>query len=299
MHSSPQDLINFTYGDGDGEGAGANVLANLHSIDPDDLISRAILTPKNSYVKDVNSAAHAMCVGDEHVLLSVDTIDPNEPHPQLYTAEFLNSIVTAELPLHDMRVKVGQPIMLLRNLNTAIGLANGTRLTIDKVTKFVMLATIRTGHQAGKKVFIPRIKCSTGGDRDLPFTFNRKQFPVRQAFAMTINKGQGQTLKKCTVYLPTPVFSHGQLYVAVSRCGERAGVKIAVRRDADDDGPTTIRNVVYKEVFDRHSIVVGTQDSGVDVNAPTPPRAARPQRPPPPRPGGLAPIRGGPGGYPQ
>ena len=45
------------------------------------------------------------------------------------------------------------------------------------------------------------------------------QFPIRPAFAMTINKAQGQTLSKCGVLLDEPVFTHGQLYVAALRCG--------------------------------------------------------------------------------
>jgi ATP-dependent exoDNAse (exonuclease V) alpha subunit len=59
-----------------------------------------------------------------------------------------------------------------------------------------------------------------------PFQFKRKQFPIRLSFAMTVNKSQGQTIPNVGVYLPAPVFSHGQLYVAMSRATNRTNIKI-------------------------------------------------------------------------
>src|SRR5690349_16157904 len=46
---------------------------------------------------------------------------------------------------------------------------------------------------------------------DSSVMFERRQFPVKPAFAMTINKAQGQTLQLVGVYLPDTVFTHGQL----------------------------------------------------------------------------------------
>ena len=50
----------------------------------------------------------------------------------------------------------------------------------------------------------------------LPFEFRRVQFPVSLCFAMTINKSSGQTVG---VDMIDESFTHGMLYVALSRVG--------------------------------------------------------------------------------
>jgi len=143
--------------------------------------------------------------------------------------------------------------MLLRNLNTDRGLCNGTRLIVTELRDHIIDAKVITGTASGNIVFIPRIDLET--DSGLPFKLKRRQFPVKLAFAMTINKSQGQTLDKVGIYLPNPVFSHGQLYVAFSIVRRSCDVKVFVK-DTNEQGrllPNSskvfTRNVVYKSIL--------------------------------------------------
>jgi ATP-dependent DNA helicase PIF1 len=105
-----------------------------------------------------------------------------------------------------------------------------------------------SGKNVGETVYIPRMDL-VPSDSKLPFKFCRRQFPISLCFAMTINKSQGQSLSKVGLFLPRPVFIHGQFYVAVSRVTTKKGLKMLI---LDEDGKTctTTTNVVFPEVFD-------------------------------------------------
>ncbi|KAD4585605.1 hypothetical protein E3N88_23206 [Mikania micrantha] len=114
----------------------------------------------------------------------------------------------------------------------------------------VIDAEIAIGQHTGKRVFLPRIPLCPSEDDMFPFKLKRKQFPIQLSFSMTINKAQGQTIPHVGVYLPNSVFSHGQLYVALSRGISRENTKVLVHpaKDFGREGVYT-SNVVFREVL--------------------------------------------------
>jgi hypothetical protein len=207
---------------------------------------RAVLSPKNSDVNAFNLLAlnELFPFGHTHDYLSADTIDKTDPNQlDFVTEETLNSIEESGIPPHKLTLKVGVPIVLLRNLNSKAGLANGTRLVVQELGKFTIKAKIITGSFAGTDTILPRIglyvgKTSNGSG----LKFLRRQFPVRLAFAMTIHKSQGQTLMSVGVRLSSQCFTHGQLYVALSRVGDPRKCFVSLCEPS-------IQNVVYPEVL--------------------------------------------------
>ncbi|KAL0882000.1 hypothetical protein ABMA27_001749 [Loxostege sticticalis] len=193
----------------------------------------------DSLCKIVPSVDELICrVYDEVVYYSINTI-LDQGAATTYPVEFLNSLSASGLPAHTITLKVGVPIMLLRNL-TPPKLCNGTRLKVVSLQRNLIEAEILTGCAAGEIVFISRIPLIP---HNFPFQFKRIQFPVSVCFAMTINKSQGQTLRAAGIDLRTGCFSHGQLYVACSRVTSSALYFLL-----PDEAQLT-KNVVYSEVL--------------------------------------------------
>lgn len=125
---------------------------------------------------------------------------------------------------------------------------NGTRLLIMFISQKLIKAKIITqGDYFGKVVFIQRTNMSTS-EHEYPFQLTRRQFPLKLAMAMTINKSQGQSFKMLGLYLLEPVFAHGQLYVAFSRISTGPHAIVILLSKNNKNKTTT--NVVYKEILD-------------------------------------------------
>ncbi|POM79144.1 Helitron helicase-like protein [Phytophthora palmivora] len=219
---------------------------------PDEyFVERAILAPTNASVRRINDMVSERRSGETKEYLSVDSLE-GVADPNMFEPEFLNSLNFSVIPPHLIVLKVGTPIITIRNLNSDAGLCNGTRLRVVSLCERSIEATIMSGPFKGKRVFILRIIFyNEDDDKEFPFKLRRKQFPVVPAFAMTINKAQGQSFHHVGIYLESPVFAHGQLYVAFSRVTSRKAIKIAVDPEAiDEDGNIHTKNIVYREIFE-------------------------------------------------
>ncbi|XP_036341509.1 ATP-dependent DNA helicase PIF1-like [Rhagoletis pomonella] len=159
-------------------------------LDHDWLRERAILAPNNVHVNSINYQILEKLPGGVTTYKSVDSA-MNQDDAVNYPVEFLNSLEPPGMPPHCLNLKVGSSIILLRNLN-ASKLCNATRLAVKKFMANLVEATILTGKGKGEIVLIPRIPLITTG---MTFEFKRLQCPVRLAFAMSVNKAQGQTLQ--------------------------------------------------------------------------------------------------------
>ncbi|XP_076906895.1 ATP-dependent DNA helicase RRM3-like [Bidens hawaiensis] len=235
------DLIRFVY---------PNILDRFNELTY--FQDRALLAPLNEVVQEINERILDLFPGEEVEYLSSDSLVESEDisedfDPQLYSPDLLNGLKMSGMPNHRLVLKVGVPIMLLRNINHKKGLCNGTRLQVVSLDRRVIEEKVVSGMNIGYRTLISRVSL-TPTDKKLPFKLKRRQFPISVCFAMTINKSQGQSLSRAGLYLKDPVFSHGQLYVALSRVKTRDGIKLVIL-DKESKLINKTTNVVYKEIF--------------------------------------------------
>jgi hypothetical protein len=224
------------------------------------LTDNCILTPNNAQVRMVNSMLLERVSGQEMTFEASDEpggglqLDrANMMHRSLIKR--MNAYRNSCFPDPIIQLKVGAPVMLIRNLSPAEDLVNGTRLI---VTDFITVdnakcveCTILNGVRAGTKALFHRIDFHHDFEDSCPIDFVRRQFPLRLCFAMTINMSQGQTFAgRVGIYLKKDVFAHGHLYVALSRATSPRNIYLCHPPTAGRE-QQELKNIVAPDVTDR------------------------------------------------
>lgn len=234
---SKEELIDFVYPNFQ------NLLSNSK-----ELLQRLILAPKIDNCDSINGMLMDEVPGQVREYLSTDKplderpLDIDEIESEVAA---LNRRNDSGMPPHRLRLKVGCVVVLLQNKSDKEGLINGTRAIIEELGDHRIIARAINAAASGPfKFFIERSR-HTFEEKSTGLKYERLQFPIKLAFALTIHKGQGQTINILGIDLETEVFSHGQLYTAFSRATDGNNVRVyAPNREKDSQGQVKVTNIV-------------------------------------------------------
>ena len=224
-----------------------------HEINQNTLLGmrkRVILSPTCARTMKLNEAVLSRLPTQAVVRNSIDTaiLNPGDDFNMVST-EHLHTLNPNGMPPHALTLKKGGVYMLLRNMCIKQGLCNGSRFVIldctsPNVLKCELIPPVPLPDgQSPLQFFLPRVTLTPPDGYYIPFT--RKQFPILPAFAQTINKSQGGTYERVGLDLFNPVFSHGQLYVALSRVSDFSCLRILLPNQETDT-----ENIVCDEILD-------------------------------------------------
>jgi hypothetical protein len=206
---------------------------NVHHVDTD----RMLLASVNSKVDEHLEAALLSFPGQLITLTGITELDRVRAEPvvdhdgadlEAILPEIAMHMAPTGVPLHKLRIKIGVPVMIIRNICHP-HLVNGRVLIVKRFTnRCIFLDIPGTTHS----FVLHRI--------DFLFYCNgmrvrRRQFPIRLAFASTVHKSQGRTLSRVVVDLRSNFFTPGQLYVALSRTRRAQDILILYQNENESD----------------------------------------------------------------
>ena len=225
--TSPQELLRFVYGD------------DATSYDPYACASKALLAPTNVSTDTINAGVLKKVTTPSYVALSTDFLKADDTKKGLaektrrdFPPDVLHKMDEKNVPPHRLELKENALVMICRNVNIREKLVNGQKAVIQKIhNNTIEVRLLLPGPPV--IVTLPRINFTVKTNQN-GVSFQRRQYPLRLCYAMTINKAQGQTLDKIGLDLRDDVFAHGQLYVALSRARCAANVMVLLKEERID-----------------------------------------------------------------
>jgi ATP-dependent DNA helicase PIF1 len=166
-------------------------------------IKPTCLYPTNAKVDIVNT--------QEYHLLK----EPEMEYPTLYSNKESKTYCDNIGIVSVLKLKIGTQVMVTRNVNAELKLANGTRgVVVHMLPDCVVIQTLYGNRE------IRRFDCINDNDKTLAYSL----MPLKLAWAVTIHKAQGVTLDCCKIDIGESLFAYGQAYTALSRVKDLKGL---------------------------------------------------------------------------
>ena len=227
-----------------------------------DMATSCILASTNQSVDTWNEIVQKLNPElQEHELCSHDYLcevdDPSGILKKCLSESVLNEFNTTGIPHHILKLKVGDVCLVLRAL-MCDNLPTNARVIILAISPYVL--RVQTLGETPRVVLIPRIRFKFSLQYGLSYKMIRTQFPLRLSYCMTFNKSQSQTLDRVLLDCVNEPFSHGHLYVALSRVRQYNNIRLFINTDTQTHmNPHStecllmpvITNVVYKDILSK------------------------------------------------
>jgi hypothetical protein len=217
---------------------------------PTSCLGRGIVAPTNQQANDYNTILLNRVQGAHKVYFAADTLKEAAESglmSQTATLDYVARHTPPGLPPHRLLIKTNGIFRLLRNFSVEHQLVKNVRVLVTDVGQRVVTVKVLRdrpqSEQASEEEFIiPRINFTH--ELHSGHTLLRRQFPLAAAYCTTFHSCQGLTYSKIGIDLTRPVFTHGQLYTALSRVRRREDAKLCMR-----EGESTTPNITYNELL--------------------------------------------------
>lgn len=207
----------------------------------------------NAIIQEMNPN----CVEDEpdkcRTFLSNDKLgevdDPRDVISSMLSEEILNEATSKDAPPHRLKLAVNDVCYLLYSISRKDRLAKNTRVRILAIRQYSI--RVQTCGDNPTCHWIPRIRFKFSLRFGNAYQLTRTQFPLRLAYAVTINKSQGQEYDQVLFDVTEQPFAHGHSYVALSRIRRFDTIKLYVGENSLEvlTKDPILTNIVYPQLI--------------------------------------------------